>query len=120
MLKANGKTTTIQDYRQYETEKCIFADSWAVNYQKIVNNLKQLRKDLPRFSRRVAVSIPDEWVIYQLIQTDSLFEGLEKQAELAHELTQLTHIPHDQLSLDFIVNKNDLAINSLCEHHSTL
>ena len=49
----------------------IFADNHMLNYQKIVNKLKELKKGLPLFSRKVAIAIPDSAVITKELQLDS-------------------------------------------------
>ncbi|MEF1291802.1 pilus assembly protein PilM, partial [Vibrio sp. M260118] len=74
VLKPNKGTFVLVDYQELPIEAGILPDNHMSNYQKIVKKLKELRKSLPRFSNKVAFSIPDSAVISKVLQIDSDLE----------------------------------------------
>ncbi|WP_068715385.1 pilus assembly protein PilM [Vibrio tritonius] len=64
-------TDSVIFYAELLVPDGIFADNHMLNYQKIVKKLKELKKGLPLFSRKVAIAIPDSAVITKQLQLDS-------------------------------------------------
>ncbi|WP_428776711.1 pilus assembly protein PilM, partial [Vibrio sp.] len=71
VLKPAGSKYTLLGYKEIRVADDIFADNHALVYQKIVKKLKELKKGLPLFSRKVVVAIPDNTVISKVLQIDS-------------------------------------------------
>ncbi|NVD05448.1 pilus assembly protein PilM [Vibrio sp. JPW-9-11-11] len=88
VIKPSKDAFALVSYRTLPIETGILSDNHGLNYQKIVKKLKELRKSLPLFSRKVAFAITDNSVITKVIQIDSRFTGYER--ELAIEQTFLS------------------------------
>ncbi|MFB9213958.1 type IV pilus assembly protein PilM [Vibrio sinaloensis] len=105
-LKPSKGTLTLVSYRELPIESDIFTDNHMLNYQKIVKKLKELRKALPLFSRKVALAIPDSAVISKVLQIDSEIETQEREFAIMQAFSHQSPFPVEELNLDFVeVNK---------------
>lgn len=80
----------------------IFTDNHTLDYQKIVKKLKEVKKSLPRFYRKAAVSVPDHTVISKIIQIDSHLHYAEESFAVRQTFSQHSPVPVEELSLDFV------------------
>ena len=81
----------------------IFADNHMLDYQKIVKKLKELKKGLPLFSRKVAIAIPDSTVITKELQLDSY---QSPETALANLLCDQVPFLIDDLAFDYALLRN--------------
>lgn len=82
----------------------IFADNHTLNYQKIVKKLKELKKGLPLFSRKVTLAVPDSAVITKQIQIDSNLDLREQEFAVYDAFSQQSPLPLDALQLDYVMD----------------
>lgn len=101
VLKPAKGTYVLSDYLELPVETGIFTDNHALNYQKIVKKLKELRKALPLFSRQVALSIPDNAVISKVLQIDSDLDDHEKEYAITQAFSLQSSFPTQELCLDY-------------------
>ncbi|SDH33572.1 type IV pilus assembly protein PilM [Vibrio xiamenensis] len=101
-LKPNGNHFLLMDYRELPVEAGIFSDNPKQNYQEIVKKLKELRKGLPLFSRRVSLAVPDNSVINKLIQVDSQLIAPDLEFAIAHALSQQSTLAMDEVEFDYV------------------
>ena len=111
-LKSKQGAISLESYQELPIEANIFSNNHTVNYQKIVKKLRELRKALPLFSRKVALAIPDEAVISKILQIDSGLEKQEKEYAISQAFSQQSHFPMEDLALDFV------EINSSSPHQA--
>ncbi|KJY82644.1 pilus assembly protein PilM [Vibrio galatheae] len=102
VLKPNKRTLALVDHQELPLEAGIFSDNHMSNYQKIVKKLKELRKCLPRFSRKVALSIPDNSVISKVLQIDSKLDSQEVEYAISHAFSRQSPFPIEELNLDYV------------------
>lgn len=102
VLKPYKGTFALVGYQELAIESDIFSDNHVLNYQKIVKKLKELRKSLPRFSRKVALALPDNAVISKLLQIDSGVKEQEREYALLEAFSAQSPFPLEELSLDFV------------------
>ncbi|NOI16176.1 type IV pilus assembly protein PilM [Vibrio hepatarius] len=101
-LKPSKGTFTLVSYQELPIEADIFSDNHLLNYQKIVKKLKELRKSLPLFSRKVALAIPDNAVISKVLQIDSELDTQEREFAIVQAFSHQSPFPVEELNLDFI------------------
>ncbi len=101
-LKPSKSTFTLVSYQELPIEADIFTDNHMLNYQKIVKKLKELRKSLPLFSRKVALAIPDNAVISKVLQIDSELEAQEREYAIFQAFAHQSPFPVEELNLDFV------------------
>ncbi len=102
VLKPAGDKYTLLGYQEIAVSEDIFTDNHALDYQKIVKKLKELKKGLPRFSRKVAVTIPDTAVISKVLQIDSELNRDEKEFTIQHAFTHQSPYSSEDLCFDFV------------------
>jgi|GEM_PF-770908 len=102
VLKPAGDTYTLLGYQEIVINGGIFTDNHRLDYQKIVKKLKELKKGLPRFSRKVVVAIPDSAVISKLLQIDSELETDEHEYAIHQAFSHQSPFPSEELYLDFV------------------
>ncbi|MER2498501.1 type IV pilus assembly protein PilM [Vibrio neptunius] len=102
VLKPRKDTFTLVSYHQMPVEVDIFTDNHRLNYQKIVKKLKELRKALPLFSRKVCLSVPDNSVISKQLQIDSDLSDEECQYVIAQIFARQTPVAVEKLYIDFV------------------
>ncbi|MDN3608411.1 type IV pilus assembly protein PilM [Vibrio ostreicida] len=102
VLKPDHDTLSLVGYHQIKTDTDIFTENHRLNYQKIVKKLKELRKVLPLFSRKVCLYLPDEFVISKKLQIDREFQGEECEFALIQAFSLRSPVPVDELYFDFV------------------
>ncbi|MGF1752628.1 type IV pilus assembly protein PilM [Vibrio makurazakiensis] len=102
VLKPIGEMYALVGYKELAIPADIFTDNHTLEYQKIVKKLKELRKGLPMFSRKVAISVPDNAVISKVLQIDSDLESREKEFAIHQTFALQSPFPIEDLSLDFV------------------
>ncbi|WP_394249224.1 type IV pilus assembly protein PilM [Vibrio profundi] len=102
VLKPAGELFALVGYKELAISDDIFTDNHTLEYQKIVKKLKELRKGLPLFSRKVAISVPDSAVISKVLQIDSELEHREKEFAIYQTFAHQSPFPIEELSLDFV------------------
>ncbi|MGD8111426.1 type IV pilus assembly protein PilM [Vibrio sp. TRT 21S02] len=102
VLKPVKGTFTLAGYKELPIEADIFSDNHMLNYQKIVKKLKALRKGLPLFSSRVALSVPDNTVISKVLQIDSELDDREREFAIFQNFSHQSPFPIEELHLDYI------------------
>ncbi|WP_394128455.1 type IV pilus assembly protein PilM [Vibrio hepatarius] len=116
VLKPYKGTFVLVDYQELPIESGIFSDNHMLNYQKIVKKLKELRKSLPRFSHKVALSVPDSVVISKQLQIDRDLEGQEREFAIFEAFSHQSPFPTEALSLDFVSIEASSATHSTCRY----
>ncbi|MBU2896957.1 pilus assembly protein PilM [Vibrio hepatarius] len=106
VLKPGKNTCKLVCYHQVAIDDDILTDNDRLNYQEIVKNLKELRKALPLFSRKVCLSIPDNAIITKQLQLDSGLSEEESLFAIEQAFSQHSLIEVDDLYFDFIVLPN--------------
>ncbi|MCG7489742.1 pilus assembly protein PilM [Vibrio sp. Of14-4] len=112
VLKPGKNTCKLVGCYQVSVDADILTDNDRSNYQEIVKKLKELRKALPLFSRKVCLSIPDNMVITKQLQLDSRLNQDEFQFAIKQALSEHLVIDPNQLYFDFV------ALPSHSETHS--
>jgi type IV pilus assembly protein PilM len=102
VLKPYKGRYALVGYQELPIEAGIFSDNHMLNYQKIVKKLKELRKSLPRISRKVALTLPDSSVISKVIQIDSDIKSQEIEFALLESFSSQSPFPLEALCLDFV------------------
>ncbi|MBF4256274.1 type IV pilus assembly protein PilM [Vibrio anguillarum] len=102
VLKLAGDSYVLVGYKELFITEDIFSDNHTLDYQKIVKKLKELRKGLPLFSRKVAISVPDNAVISKVLQIDSDLQAREKEFAIYQAFSHQSPFPIEELSLDFV------------------
>ncbi|WP_341664026.1 pilus assembly protein PilM [Vibrio sp.] len=103
VLKPRKNTCKLVGCYQVSVEADILTDNHRLNYQEIVKKLKELRKALPLFSRKVCLSIPDNMVITKQLQLDSRLNQDESQFAIKQAFSKHSVIQPDQLYFDFVI-----------------
>ncbi|KOO13285.1 pilus assembly protein PilM [Vibrio xuii] len=116
VLKPYKGTFVLVDYQELPIESGIFSDNHMLNYQKIVKKLKELRKSLPRFSHKVALSVPDSTVISKQLQIDRELEAQEREFAIFEAFSHQSPFPIEELSLDFVPVETSSALESACSY----
>ncbi len=101
VLKAVGGTFVLAGYKELLVETEIFSDNHTFNYQEIVKKLKELRKGLPLFSRKVAICVPDGAVISKILQIDAALESREQEFAILQAFSQQSPFPVEELNIDY-------------------
>ncbi|MGF1910198.1 type IV pilus assembly protein PilM [Vibrio kasasachensis] len=101
VIKPVKGTLVLTDFRELVIEESIFSDNHLLNYQQIVNKLKELRKALPLFSRKVALSVPDNSVISKVLQIDKHLSVQEKEYAIIELFSHQTPFELEELCLDY-------------------
>ncbi|ANW24543.1 pilus assembly protein PilM [Vibrio coralliilyticus] len=109
VLKPEKNTFALVGYHQMPVEAYIFTDNYRLNYQKIVKKLKELRKALPLFSRKVCLSVPDSSVISKQLQIDSNLSDAECQFAITQAFARQSSVDVETLYLDFTLLSHDKA-----------
>ena len=102
VLKPVGELYALIGYKELPISDDIFSDNHTFEYQKIVKKLKELKKELPLFSKKVAISIPDNSVISKVLQIESELEDREKEFSIYQTFAHQSPFPIEDLSLDFV------------------
>lgn len=116
VLKPYKGTFALVDYQELPIESGIFSDNHMLNYQKIVKKLKELRKSLPRFSHKVALSVPDSAVISKQLQIDRDLDGQEREFAIGDAFSHQTPFSAEELSLDFVPLDTSSALADACTY----
>lgn len=101
VLKPVKGTLTLSAYRELTVEQSIFSDNHLLSYQEIVNKLKELRKSLPLFSHKVALSLPDNAVITKQVHIDKGLSPQERDYAIIEAFSHQSPLELDELSLDY-------------------
>ncbi|HAS62514.1 MAG TPA: pilus assembly protein PilM [Vibrio sp.] len=101
VIKPVKGTLILSDFRELVIEERIFADNHLLNYQQIVNKLKELRKALPLLSRKVALSVPDSSVISKVLQIDRDLSAQEKEYAIIEAFSHQSPFDIEELSVDY-------------------
>ncbi|EEX93496.1 type IV pilus assembly protein PilM [Vibrio orientalis CIP 102891 = ATCC 33934] len=115
VLKSYQGAIALVDYQELPIESDIFSDNHMLNYQKIVKKLKELRKSLPRFSHKVALSVPDNAVISKELQIDRGLEAREREFAIFEAFSHQSPFPIEELSFDFVPIEAT-TLNSVCRY----
>ncbi len=115
-LKPSKGTFTLVSYQELPIEADIFTDNHMLNYQKIVKKLKELRKSLPLFSRKVALAIPDNAVISKVLQIDSALDAQEREYAIFQAFAHQSPFPIEELNLDFVEVNRASASQALASY----
>lgn len=115
-LKPSKGTFTLVSYQELPIEADIFTDNHMLNYQKIVKKLKELRKSLPLFSRKVALAIPDNAVISKVLQIDSALDAQEREYAIFQAFAHQSPFPIEELNLDFVEVNRSSASQALASY----
>lgn len=102
VLKLVGESYTLIGYQELPVDESMFSDNHTLDQQKIVKKLKLLKKSLPRFQRKVALSIPDSVVISKILQIDADLEEREKEFAIHQAFAHQSPFPIEELNLDFV------------------
>ena len=109
LLKPHRESYSLLGCQEIVVPDDIFADNHTLNYQKIVKKLKELKKGLPLFSRKVALAVPDSSVITKQIQIDSALDANEQEFAVYQAFAQQSPMPLDALQLDYIMQSDSLS-----------
>ncbi|MGL4192457.1 MAG: type IV pilus assembly protein PilM [Vibrio sp.] len=112
VLKPMGDTYALVGYEELLVTADIFTDNYTLDYQKIVKKLKQLKKGLPLFSRKVALAIPDNAVISKSLPIDSDLEPREQEFAIYQAFAHQSPFPVEDLSFDFVEIANSTVARS--------
>ncbi|MGF1697471.1 type IV pilus assembly protein PilM [Vibrio lamellibrachiae] len=102
VLKPVSDGYSLISFTELPISTSVFSDNHTVNYHEIVKKLKELRKALPLFSRRVAIAIPDNAVISKVLQIDSDLDERETEFAIYQAFSHQSPFPIEELSLDFV------------------
>lgn len=102
VIKPSKDAFALVSYRTLAIEAGIFSDNHGLNYQKIVKKLKELRKSLPLFNRKVAFAISDNAVITKVLQIDSRFTGYERDLALQQTFLSESALDVEPLCFDYV------------------
>ncbi|NAW67897.1 type IV pilus assembly protein PilM [Vibrio sp. V27_P1S3P104] len=102
VLKLSGETYSLVSYKEIVVTDDIFADNYTLDYQKIVKKLKELKKSLPLFSRKVSIAVPDNAVISKILQIESDLDPVEQEFAIYQTFSHQSPLPIEELSLDFV------------------
>ncbi|MEF1255684.1 MULTISPECIES: type IV pilus assembly protein PilM [unclassified Vibrio] len=102
VLKPYKGRYALVGYQELPIEAGIFSDNHMLNYQKIVKKLKELRKTLPRISRKVALTLADNSVISKVLQIDSATSRHEIEFALLDAFSSQSPFPVEELCLDYV------------------
>ncbi|UPQ88179.1 type IV pilus biogenesis protein PilM [Vibrio sinaloensis] len=102
VIKPSKDAFALVSYRTLPIEAGIFSDNHGLNYQKIVKKLKELRKSLPLFNRKVAFAISDNAVITKVLQIDSRFRGYERDLAIEQTFLSQSALDAEPLCFDFV------------------
>jgi type IV pilus assembly protein PilM len=94
-------------FKELPVSSGLFSDNHTVDYQEIVKKLKELRKVLPLFSRRMAMTIPDGAVISKVLQVERELEESEIEFAIYHAFSHQSPFPMEELCLDFVKSSDD-------------
>lgn len=122
VLKPKGESYSLVGYQEIVVSDDIFADNHTLDYQKIVKKLKELKKGLPLFSRKVALAVPDNAVISKVLQIDSDLDASEQEFAVYQAFSHQSPFPIDDLSLDFVPSGDNPAgrsTNTLYQVYAT-
>lgn len=101
VVKPVRQTIQLITCQEIPIESGLLSDNCTLNHQKIVNKLKELRKSLPRFSRKVSLSIAEDLIISKEIQIDNLLVGQEKHNAILQRFCQKLSLSAGQVYLDY-------------------
>ncbi|MGF1740767.1 pilus assembly protein PilM [Vibrio profundum] len=101
VVKPVRQTIQLITCQEIPIESGLLSDNCTLNHQKIVNKLKELRKSLPIFSRKVSLSIAEDLIISQEIQIDNLLVGQEKHNAILQRFCQKLSLSVGQVYLDY-------------------
>lgn len=101
VVKPVRQTIQLITCQEVPIESGLLSDNCTLNHQKIVNKLKELRKSLPRFSRKVSLSIAEDLIISKEIQVDNLLIGQERHNAILQRFCQKLSLSAEQVYLDY-------------------
>ncbi|MDG3084665.1 pilus assembly protein PilM [Vibrio hannami] len=77
-------------------------DDHSMDYHLLVKGLGELKKELPLFSRKVAISVPDSAVVCRSLQIDSGIQEVEREFAIYEAFSSVSPVAHQQLRIDFV------------------
>ncbi|ELN6933862.1 type IV pilus assembly protein PilM [Vibrio navarrensis] len=102
ILKPAGNSYALLGYKEIVFERAIVAENHTLNHQEIVNTLKVLNKELPRFRRQVALAVPDSAVISKQLQIEPIEDEKECEIAILQAFSHQSPFPVDELNIDYV------------------
>ncbi|MCK6263170.1 type IV pilus assembly protein PilM [Vibrio sp. ZSDE26] len=102
VLKPASEGYSLVSFKELPISASVFSDNHSVDHQEIVKKLTELRKSLPLFSRRVAMSIPDNAVISKVLRIDNDLDERETEFAIYQAFSHQSPFAIEDLSLDFV------------------
>ncbi|KII77717.1 type IV pilus assembly protein PilM [Vibrio renipiscarius] len=119
VLKPVKGTLTLSGYRELVIEESIFSDNHLLSYQEIVNKLKELRKGLPFFSHKVALSLPDNSVISKVLHVEKGLTPQERDYAIIEAFSHQSPFDLDELCLDYCDLSNEAGSSQGVQVYAT-
>lgn len=82
------------------------------NYREIVKKLQELKRELPRFSTKVALSIPNNFISERVLYLNSELTDRERQYAIEQSLFEVQPLSEEELSIDFVQMEQEKPISS--------
>ncbi len=108
-LKPVGEDFALVGYKECLVDDGILSENHTLNHQEIVKTLKELKKELPRFQRQVAMAVPDNAVISKTLHVESDLEGREREFAIVQAFSHQSPFPVEDLYIDFVRSENDIG-----------
>ncbi|MEZ8825724.1 type IV pilus assembly protein PilM [Vibrio amylolyticus] len=102
VVKPVSEGFSLVSFKELPISAGVFSDNHTVNHQEIVKKLKELRKTLPWFSRRAAITIPDSAVISKVLQVERDLDERETEFAIYQAFSHQSPFPIEELSLDYV------------------
>ncbi|MDF2155680.1 type IV pilus assembly protein PilM [Vibrio sp. CAU 1672] len=102
ILKPNHAGYALLGYKEIVFNRGIVAENDTIDHQEIVNTLTVLKKELPFFRRKVAVSLPDSAVISKALQLERRHDEQDKEFALLQAFSHQSPFPVEDLCLDYV------------------
>ncbi|USD65496.1 pilus assembly protein PilM [Vibrio sp. SCSIO 43136] len=101
LIKRTHRSMSVERCVSLRSQKAIFVDNHTLGYQDCVNLLKEVRKALPWYARKVALALPDNAAASKVLQLQPDLEEEELMFAVRQEMALQTSASDDDLYLDF-------------------
>lgn len=109
VLKPKGDGYTLVSFHEVKLSEDIFLDGHILDQEKVLIELKALKKKLPRTGKKIALAIPDSAVISKTLQIEGEIEPSEEEFSVYQAFSHQSPFPVEELSLDFVHTDTKVA-----------
>lgn len=107
VIKAIGSQFKILEFDAFAIPPEAFDEKHHLRFEELTQLLKSIRKSLKTRSRKLAITIPDSFVMEKVVHIEKGFDYRDKEFAIQQAFAKLTPIAIEELNLDFTEIETD-------------